>query len=192
MRKTLKNTLVVVLALVGAAACSADVGERSDTLRAIDEQAMTSQLLYMRLDLSPFPMTAADLDASGTDATLAIPVRIEIFDEIAVAWFAPGGAARVNSDGIIAVWTVENRVPIDGELNNAEIGVVVPGGAGIFLTNPHLSATTAPARPDTEQVTTAIPIDERVRTIVDFFDVLNSIDHAAIVAQLGGFHPGCL
>ncbi len=191
MPKTLENALVVMLALSGLTACSADVGERGDTLRAVDEQAMVSQLLYMRLDVSPFPMTAADLEASGEDATLAVPIRVEVFDEIAVAWFAPGGVARVNRSGIIAVWRVENRTPTGGELDNdAEIGLVVPGGVDIFLGDP-LTANPSIARPEANQ-TSDLPREVVVRAIIDFFDILNTQDEARIIATIGGYHPGCL
>ena len=184
MRKNLKNGLLVALALVGAAACSADVGDRGDTLRAIDEQAMTSQLLYLLPDVSPFPMNAADLAASGEDTTSAIPIRVEVFDDIAVAWFAPGGAARVNRQGIVALWRVENRTPIAGELeNNPETGVVNPGIAPIFVGD-QLSSEAI--------VTQTIPVDEVQQTILDFFDILNTQEEVGALIRLGLYHPGCL
>ena len=64
-----REPLVVALALTGLAACSADVGDSTTTLRAVDEDAMIGQLLYMQPDVTPYPMTAAELEASGTDAT---------------------------------------------------------------------------------------------------------------------------
>lgn len=185
MRNHLKNALLVVLALVGAAACSADVGDRGDTLRAIDEQAMTSQLLYLLPDVSPFPMTAVDLDASGEDAATAIPVRVEVFEDLAVAWFAPAGIARVDRQGIVALWRVENRTPIAGELeNNAETGVVNPGIAPIFVGDRLSSADMLE--------TQTIPLDGVEQTILDFFDILNTQEEVAALIRLGGYHPGCL
>jgi len=192
MRKTLIQTLIATLALAGLAACSADVGSRGDTLRAVDEGAMTSQLLYLRTDLSPFPMTAADLAASGQDATLAIPVRVEVFDTMAVAWFAPGGEARVNRDGIMAIWDVAQRTPIAGELdNNAEIGVVEPGDAPIFIGDLDVGGLDPSVAIPTEQIG-ELPTDGVARTILDFYDILSTEQEAAFLARLGALHPGCL
>lgn len=185
MRKTLGNALVIVLALTGLAACSADVGSGSDTLRAVDEAAMTSQLLYMTPEASPFPMTAAELSATGADPSVAIPVRVEIFDDIAAAWFAPGGVARVNRDGLVAVWRVEQRTPTAGELegSGAEVGVVEPSDVRIYLDEPTQWVS---------EETAEVPHETVRQTILDFFDILIGEEEVATLARLGEYHPGCL
>ncbi len=191
MRKTLNNALVV-LALVGVAACSADVADRTDTLRAVDEDAITSQLLYMQLDRSPFPMTAADLQASGEDVTEAVPVRIEIFDDIAVAWFAPGGVAQVDRDGLMAAWWVENRTPTAGEVDdNAEFGVVTPGDTPIFVVDSAVT-TEASTDPTPDENLYALPSNLTAETILDFEDLLTNAEEALAMAAIAGYHPGCL
>jgi len=173
-------------------ACSADVGERTDTLRVVDEQAMISQLLYLQFDLSPFPMTAADLEESG-DATLAVPVRVEIFDDIAVAWFAPAGVAQVDRDGLMAVWRVEHRTPTAGEVdNNAEIGVVAPGDTPLFVIEAANELPTSTNGPTPDEQLYALPSNLAGEAILNFENLLTTAEEAIAINQTSLYHPGCI
>ena len=108
------RTLLVLAALM-AAACSADVTSSDGLLAEVDETAVTDQLLYMH-DMSPVPLTENDLVTYGIERTDAIPVRVEVFDTVAVAWFAPEGEAIIDRDYIVALWEVVDRgTPLNDE-----------------------------------------------------------------------------
>jgi len=189
MRNNLIHPLVIVAAIGGLYACASDVGERTDTLRVVDQNAITGQLLYMQPQASPYPMTAAQLAESGTDVNEAIPVRIEVFDDLAVAWFAPEGVARVNRDGIIAAWDVVERTPTSGELDNAEVGVVEPGDQDVFVvvadpSGVHVDNPAQAARVE-------LPANAIDLAILDFQDLF-TLEELRVIQELTGHHPGCL
>ncbi len=121
--------ILVALAALLASACSADVTSSEGLLAEVDEATVTDQLLYMH-DMSPVPMTVNDLEALGVDPANAIPVRVEIFDTIAVAWFAPEGEAIIDRDYIVALWEVVDRgTPLRDETFSPEqpTPVINPG-----------------------------------------------------------------
>jgi hypothetical protein len=178
--------LFAALSLIG---CAADVGDRSASLRRIDESAMISQVLYV-VPSSEVPLTAAQLDEQNVERTLAIPVRVEIFDDVAVAWYAPDGVALIGRDNVIALWQVVQREYIDDELAPEE--VVEAQDPTVELAGATLdNAVTAPGTFASEIEITdwEQPIED---TIIHFVDQIGSYEEAWMMAQVAEGHPGCL
>ncbi len=177
---------LITLALAGvlAAACGADVGEHGTRL-VIDEAQVTSDVLYMLPDVSQVPFTAIELEEQGIDASEAIPVRVEVFDSMAVAWFAPDGEARIGGDWIIALWSVE-RVPVSGETAADTPEVRQPGEAF------EAADVNVDTRPDYDIQVEQVPNHAGAVAIVDFLDRLGTPAELDLVEELIAFHPGCL
>jgi hypothetical protein len=190
MRKTL-FTMVAVLGALAAQGCASDVGDAGATLRAVDEGTLTSQVLYMAPDVSAIPLAAAELEALGVDRADATPVRVEVFDDVAVAWHAPYGEPVITREGIVALWSVVNRVPTAGELEAGESPVVVsPSGTSETPTvawSP--SGVAAEVEEDLSQTPTVSTAEQ---TIIDFFDRVGTPEELWFVGQLAGYHPGCI
>lgn len=191
--RTYGITLGALTLALGLLGCAGDVGESGSLLRAVDEDAMTSQVLYMAPDVSAIPLTLGQLEEQGVDPAVATPVRVEIFDDIAVAWFAPAGEAVISRSSIIALWTVVNRQPIAGELAD---------GAGISVTEPTDGFEVPrlvgdePVSNETQlrdgidvQYVTTTPVEQ---TIIDFMDRVGTPEELWFLGQLGGYHPGCI
>lgn len=180
--------LAAAAALPLMVACASDVDPTTSTLRIVDEDAVTSQLLYMAPELSPYPMTEATLQREGIDVVDAIPVRIEVFDEVAVAWYAPGGEAIINMDNVIALWSVVDRQQTAGELdrtNPAEVGgvdaIVQTDATGVETELPMLDVGF-----DAQDA-----VDVRASAIIDFFDRVGTAEEAFMARRLREDHPGC-
>ena len=188
--KPIITIITFALGLLGAVGCATDVGERTDTLRAVDESALTTQLLFMQPELSPFPMTAAELDERGTDRAEAVPVAIEVYDTVAVAWFAPDGEPIIGRDTIVALWSVVERAqPAAGTVREDElITVVEPGDVTIFVD----LAESNTLEDEVQHPRTELPLDAVGRTIIDFWDRLGSPEELAMLSILQDAHPGCL
>lgn len=186
--------LMLAVAAALLAACGADVGEAGARL-VVDEDLMTSEVLYVLPDVSTVPFTARELDGLGIDEAEAIPVRVEIFEDIAVAWFAPDGEARIGRDWIVALWSVErgrverasseapNATPIVGEVEAGEAPTV----------NPSLSADVeAPAAAGTYDIELRPELQTAAEaTIIEFWDRLGTPDELQMLEELYAHHPGC-
>ena len=102
------------LGALAAQGCASDIGDHGATLRAVHEGTLTSQVLYMASDVSAIPLTAAELEAQGVDPASATPVRIEVFDDVAVAeidpWLQPGETERLKA-ALEAAGTKWNFLP---------------------------------------------------------------------------------
>lgn len=187
-------TVAVLASALGMWGCAGDVGDAGGMLRAVDEGAMTSQVLYMVPDVSAIPLTAAQLDEEGIDVTLATPVRVEIFDEVAVAWFAPDGEAIVSRSSIVAMWQVVNRQPTAGEVAND------PGASGTVYTPPtDVLIATFEGQTTTNETRLVDGVEEQVavttpveQTIIDFFDRVGTPEEAIFIEWLSTYHPGCI
>jgi hypothetical protein len=189
MRRTWTRALTATLALIGAIGC-AGVGETNETLRAVDEDALTTRLLYLRPELSPFPVTAGELEASGEDPATAIPVRVEVYDDLAVAWYAPGGEPLIGRDSIVALWDVVDRQPISGEVDQREPVTVIEPDRPVYIDEVPRSLEDAPA--EAQQQRTSVPLDEVRATIIDFYDRVGTPDQIWMIEELAEAHPGCI
>lgn len=184
----MRTVRLVVLALAGAliAACGADIGEVGTRL-VVDEAQVTSDLLYMLPEVSQVPFTALELEEQGIDRSQAIPIRVEIFESIAVAWFAPEGEARIGRDWIVALWNME-RVPVSDETySSGEPEVNVPGTT-------YVDADAALDRRlgyDIE-LSQIVGVSAAEATIIEFLDRLGTPDELAAIQELVSAHPGCL
>ena len=179
---------LVVLALVGAlaVACGADVGEVGTRL-VVDEARVTSEVLYMLPEISQVPFTALELEEQGIDRSQAIPIRIEIFENTSVAWFAPDGEARIGRDWIVALWSVE-RTPISDDTyaeGTPEVNVPASNYIG--------GAATLDSRPNYDiELTQVVGLSAAESRIIEFVDRLGSPDELAALEELVTAHPGCL
>jgi len=177
----------LTLALAGLllVACGADVGEHGTTL-VIDEAQVTSDVLYMMPDVSQVPFSAIELEEQGIDPSAAIPVRVEVFESTAVAWFAPDGQARVGGDWIIALWSVE-RVPVSDETASGIAPDVRRPDETIETAEPN-----ADSRPGYDIQLDQVPEHAGAVAIIDFLDRLGTPAELDLVEELISYHPGCL
>ncbi|MCB9592341.1 MAG: hypothetical protein H6719_06385 [Sandaracinaceae bacterium] len=177
---------MILAALAGALmiACGADVGE-SGTRLVIDEAQVTSETLYMLPDVSQVPYTLAELNAQGIDPTEAIPVRVEVFENVAVAWFAPDGVARIGGDWIIALWSVE-RVAISDETARGDAPEITTPGT--YYNGADINVE---ARPSYDIQLTNVPEHAGAIAIVDFLDRLGTAAELELYEELITHHPGC-
>jgi len=188
------KTMLAAMAAVGLlAGCASDVGERGAGLHRVDQAAMMSQVLYVAPDVSDVPLTAVELEEQGLDPVEAVPVRVEIFENIAVAWFAPDGQALIGREFIVSLWRVVEREPIAGEVAPGEEYDVTepPSADGVAYLRPDEGAYASAADVDPEQVEPT-PYDFAAEAIIEFFDRAGTPEELAIIEELGGYHPGCL
>ncbi len=195
------GTMLALATALGLLGCMGDISEsnlagdvsQTEFLRAVDEDAMTSQVLYMVPDVSPVPLTAAQLEELAIDATLATPVRVEIFDEVAVAWFAPAGEAVISRNSIVAMWTVLQRTPIAGELEAGPPTVasdIEPRATTMLIETEQPNSTeNRLIEGISAQTRVTNPVEQ---TIIDFFDLVGTPEEMLIIAILSGYHPGCI
>lgn len=176
----------VALAGVMLAACGADVGGTGSALRLVNEDAITSQVLYMLPDASQVPYTALELEEQGIDIQAAIPVRVEVYDEVAVAWFAPAGEALVGRDHIVALWQVLDRTQIVNEVDPTSAPEVV-GSTPFIDVDFDLEE-----QPDVDQELTTVPGNSAAQAIIDFWDRAGTPDEIWMLGVLSNSHPGCI
>ena len=182
--RTILSTLGALALLAG---CSADVADTGAPLRQVDVDAMTSQTLYIATE-SALPLTVEDLAARGIAEDEAIPVRVEIFETTAVAWYAPAGEPVVSRDTIIALWQVVGRTEIaNPTADPADQPVQEPA----YVVDLVSDLDYQPDFPGSgvEQVDTTSGAEA---AILDFMDRLGSPDEIPMIAELGTYHPGCL
>jgi len=188
-------------------ACGADVGEATSRL-AVNEDLMTNEVLYVLPDVSQVPFTARELETLGFAPAEAIPVRVEIFEDIAVAWFAPDGEARIGRDWIVALWRVQRASA--QELARGEL----PSGAAAVSDDTFSDAppaVNAPAYHDDAATlgpgaTYEIEARPELRggaevggaevggaevTLIEFWDRLGTPDELTMLEELYQHHPGC-
>ncbi len=185
----MRTVRFVVLALTGALlfACTTDVGEVGTRL-VVDEARVTSDLLYMLPEVSQVPFTTLELEEQGVDQSQAIPIRIEVFETTAVAWFAPEGEARIGRDWIVALWSVE-RMPISDETySEGAPEVSVPVSNYVDADNAALDGR---LNYDIGLSRVVGPTAAEA-TIIEFADRLGTPDELAALEELVTAHPGCL
>ncbi|MBZ0121221.1 MAG: hypothetical protein K8H88_29770 [Sandaracinaceae bacterium] len=182
--------LLLALTLLGASlsACGNDVGDSSGLLRRVDADGIQSQQLYFVRDVSAAPLTADQLATLDADlAATAVPIRVELIENIAVAWFAPGGEAVIGRDTLVAAWDVV-------DLSDAEVqsGELRPGQIG------GISPNTPAGNVDLDEVTVDYSVGQTgdleipaATIIIDFFDRLGSAEDLRIIQMINRAHPGC-
>ena len=184
----MRSARIVLSLLVGMlfSACTADVGTGAAELTLVDPDVMTSQQLYLATDVSSIPMTQEQLLELGIDEVDTIPVRVEIFDTVAVAWFAPDGEAQIGRDFIVALWPVEGRTPISGETRPGEDpGVTQPNGV-IAAPGTSIETEASIAEPQ-------LTLDDGITAVImDFYDRVGTPEMWLLLQELQGAHPGCL
>ncbi len=141
----------------------------------------------MMPDVSQVPFTAAELTAQGISPDEAIPVRVEVFENVAVAWFAPDGEARVGRDWIIALWQME-RVPVSDETRTDDAPETNRPSGGFY----EGSDVNVEARPSYDIQLDGVPESAAAVAILDFLDRLGTPAELALVEELITHHPGCL
>lgn len=182
----MRTLRMMVLALAGVlmVACGADVGEHGTRL-VVDEAQMTSEVLYMLPEVSQVPFTALELQEQNIEPSSAIPVRVEIYEGTAVAWFAPDGEARIGADWIIALWSVD-RVPVSNETAADGTGSIRTPGQTVDATDLNV-----PSRPDYD-----IQLNDTTHpgevAIIDFADLLGTPVEFQHFEEIVNYHPGCL
>lgn len=181
------NRLMLGLVAALLAACGADVGEAGTRL-VVDEDLMTSEVLYVLPDVSTVPFTARELEVLGIDEAEAIPVRVEIFEDISVAWFAPDGEARIGRDWIVALWRVHHgsATPISGELEGSEpptVNATAGSYAGEAAVLDNGGTYDIEMRPELQTGAES--------TIIEFWDRLGTPDELQMLEELYAHHPGC-
>lgn len=188
------RTMLSVLGVVAMlSACSGDVSDTGATLRQVDVEAMTSQTLYMALDLSEIPMTAAQLEAHGIAQDDAIPVRVEVFEHIAVAWFAPDGEAIIGRDTIMALWEVVSITAVtpiaDRTASNESYVVNEPDEGTVDAV---IDVGLANELPAGDREITELQPSPAHQALLDFADRLGTPDELPMLEELVTYHPGCL
>lgn len=186
--KTLRMMMATMAAFGLLAGCAADVGEGGAPLVRVDRGTISAQILFMAPELSEMPLTAVELEELGVDESEAIPVRVEIFDTVAVAWFAPDGEALIDREAIVALWRVR---PMSGEVETE---------GSYDVTEPPTIDATGYVRSDTQtidgldsaQEVESTPYDAVEERIIEFFDRAGTPEEFEMIREIGAYHPGCL
>lgn len=185
--RTMRLALTVLLGGM-VAACGAEVGDVGSSLTMVDMDTMTAQDLYMASDVSLTPLTEAQLAARGLEPSEAIPVRVEIFEEVAVAWFAPNGEAQIGRDSIVALWEVVDRHPISNETEAGTTPDLVHEN-GVIESSIVLADQTSL---DVQQTDLTPLHPGAVQVIIDFADRVGTEQAYRLMERLSNSHPGCL
>ncbi|MFK7987452.1 MAG: hypothetical protein AB8I08_15630 [Sandaracinaceae bacterium] len=185
--RTTQSLLSLFACFALLAGCSSDVSDTGSALHEVDVELITSQTLYVVPDML-VPLTAEE--AEGYED--AIPVRVELLENTAVAWYAPEGEAIVSRETIIALWGVVERTPINDTLAaGEEPSVVLTPGTNEAASLPSLLPEYEGVLVDSE-LTVTNPRNSAETAILDFLDRLGSPEELPMMRELGGAHPGCI
>lgn len=108
MKRTYREISAVFGALLALAGCVSE-GTSSSEVALVPEGALARTDLVLDPSIAAHPMLASDVRAQGLRA---IPIEVEVFGEVAVAWERYDGAPvlRTRQD-MVALWRVVDRVP---------------------------------------------------------------------------------
>ena len=176
----------MILGALGAVAmlmgCAADADPTSETLLEVDVERVTGEVLYYAPEISEVPFAATELAEWNLTTADAIPIRIEVFETTAVAWYAPEGEAIIGRDTIMALWSVTHVTPIDGRVEGGSDGNSTDTGVAVVFTgNGDLGRDFVIVGPTNVE-----------KTLIDFADRVGSFDEAQAIEELGAYHPGCI
>ncbi|MDQ3034997.1 MAG: hypothetical protein M3Y87_21500 [Myxococcota bacterium] len=189
MRKTtLWGTAIAGLALLGCST-GTEPGSAGADLAYVAESTIEDRAdLFIDPASSWRPVTADQLQ-NGVES--AIPVEIEIFEGVAVAWMRRDGseAAERRAGDIVALYRVHDHVtgitPISDELDREDGGpVYVPGDDGGLAQIDVDLAAEAPAGNFDHVIDFAL---------IDWLDLSRFVDgrEAELWRELRENHPGC-
>lgn len=113
--------------LLALAGCVSDTTDSSE-LGLVPESALARTDLVLDESVAAHPLLASDARAQGLTA---IPIEVEVFGEVAVAWerFEHAPAFRTRED-LVALWRVTDRVPAS-QVTEPERPVVDLGGVDL-------------------------------------------------------------
>ncbi len=183
----LYSRLIVATMAALLAACGADVGEAGTRL-SVDSELVTGEVLYVLPDVSEVPFTARELEQLGIHEAEAIPVRVEILEDIAVAWFAPDGEARIGRDWIVALWRV-HRAPLQGELAGASAPPV--NQPGLVQDDAAIGGLGDGFEPRDIELLHPDLVGAPESVIIEFWDRLGTPEELSMLEELYAHHPGC-
>jgi len=105
MKRTYGTVFGALLALAG---CVSE-GTSSSEVALVPEGALARTDLVLDETVAAHPLLASDARAQGIRA---IPIEVEVFGEVAVAWERYDGAPVVRTrEDMVALWRVVDRVP---------------------------------------------------------------------------------
>lgn len=105
MKRTYGTVFGALLALAG---CVSE-GTSSSEVALVPEGALARTDLVLDETVAAHPLLASDARAQGIRA---IPIEVEVFGEVAVAWERYDGAPVVRTrKDMVALWRVVDRVP---------------------------------------------------------------------------------
>jgi hypothetical protein len=188
MMRTILASLTGLLLVLGACAMPTDEAGDASGLVTMTAEELEGQLLYLDPSISTIPMTPDE--ARGIEG--AVPVRIRFYDDLVVAWLAPGGEAlECAAEAAVASWRLETAVPIDGDDD------VAPGEGSGGIETPELPGIEPPRglldQPPFAPVSRAVI---RIRSQGPY-DPAGRLEwlrgRIGDLTELpGGGHPGCL
>lgn len=181
------GSAIAGLALLGCG--TADPGSSGADLAYVDESSLESRGdLYIDPSISWRPGT---LEQLGTDATRAIPVEVEIFDGVAVAWMRHDGVlldSRTRADIVSLYRVYERATVISDEIVRDEGAPVVytPGTGVVGSLDSRYEGSQAGAEPNLYV--------ELELVLIDWFDRsrIPGQDDVELWRELEDSHPGCL
>lgn len=178
---------IALIALGLTAGCASEIDTSSSSLVAVDVDTMTAQTLYSMPEVSALPLTYEVLTERGLDISAADPVRVEVFENIAVAWLAPNGQVTIGRDSIVALWRV---VPVADETfgDGAEAETRAPDESTVELVGSLDYVTEMPRAGDELEIDRSAAEE----AILDFADRLGSPQELPMLEELATYHPGCI
>jgi hypothetical protein len=177
--------IVVVSALLGLLGCASEPGTGSSAtgLTWVRKADFENRVLYYDARISASPLTAEEMG----DTSSAIPVQVTFYEDAAVAWWAPGGEARIGDPAaVVASWpVVENAEtasaddirPGDGSSETETPRVDLGGGL--------IGIEEAPIHTEIDGVRPELPW-AALDWLSDYDDIARLFPHEVPT------HPGCL
>lgn len=175
-----------VLASLAIVGCSAgEHGSSSADLAFVDERTIEGRAdLFIDPAISWRPMAGEQLASLGGSAEGAIPVTVEVYEGVAVAWIRNEAATRTRADIVGLFRVVEHATPTRDEVRR--------GGEGeSVLYVPMISLEGALG----DETPTGLRLDPSGDiALVDWIDRSRfpPEEDLSLWRELGASHPGCL
>jgi hypothetical protein len=125
MKRTYGTIFGALLALAG---CASE-GTSSSEVALVPEGALARTDLVLDETVAAHPLLASDARAQGIRA---IPIEVEVFGEVAVAWERYEGAPVIRTrEDMVALWRVVDRVPASQVTEPEQPTIVDVGGVDV-------------------------------------------------------------